>query len=111
MTFSTPGLVLLGKVTLQGVRKLGVKGSQHKFVCLWPDHISGGLMLHGSVDKSDQAYVGHIADVSVYQELEVGDVDQRQIAANIQFFQIFLNLLTLNWTSGKDSGECEAQKN
>ena len=53
-------------------------------------------MLHGSVDKSDQAYVGHIADVSVYQELEVGDVDQRQIAANIQFFQIFLNLLTLN---------------
>ena len=52
----------------------------------WPDHISGSLMLHGGVDQGHQSYVGHIADVSVYQELEVGDVDQRQIAAKILFF-------------------------
>ena len=76
-------------MSLQGVRKLGWKRSRYKFVYLWPDHISGGLMLHCSVDEGYQGYVGHIADVSVYQELEVGDVDQRQIAANIQFFQIF----------------------
>ena len=38
-------------------------------------------MLHGGVDQGDQADVGHIADVGVDQELEVGDVDQRQVAA------------------------------
>ena len=44
---------------------------------IWPDNISGSLMLHGGVYQGHQGYVGHIADVSVYQELEVGDVDQR----------------------------------
>ena len=47
-----------------------------------PDDISGGLVLHGSVDQGDQGDVGHVADVGVDQELEVGDVDQRQVAAN-----------------------------
>ena len=56
----------------------------------WPDHISGSLMLHGGVDQGHQGYVGHIANVSVNQELEVGDVDQRQIAAKIHFFQFSL---------------------
>ena len=97
-------------MSLQGVRKLRWKRSRHKFVYLWPDHISGGLMLHCSVDEGNQGYVGHIADVSVYQEPEVGDVYQRQIAANIHFSPIFFNPWTLNSTSGKDSGECEAQK-
>ena len=47
-------------------------------------------MLHGGVDQGHQGYVGHIANVSVNQELEVGDVDQRQIAAKIHFFQFSL---------------------
>ena len=37
-------------------------------------------MLHGGVDQGDQGNVGHIADVGVDQELEVGDVDQCQVA-------------------------------
>ena len=52
-----------------------------------PDDISGGLVLHGGVDKGDERNVGHIADVSVDQELEVCNVDQRQIAAMIILFR------------------------
>ena len=38
-------------------------------------------MLHSSVDKGDEGNAGHIADIGVDQELEVCNVDQRQIAA------------------------------
>ena len=48
-----------------------------------PDHISGGLMLHGGVDQGHQGDVCHIADVCVDQKLEVGDVDDRQVTAKI----------------------------
>ena len=46
-----------------------------------PDDISGGLVLHGGVDEGDEGNVGHIADVGIDQEVEVCNVDQRQIAA------------------------------
>ena len=68
----------------------------HKKVVLFfegfpkPDHISGSLMLHGGVDEGDQGYVGHIADVCIDQELEVGDVDQRQITAKIHSLSLYL---------------------
>lgn len=38
-------------------------------------------MLHGSVDEGDEGNVGHVADVSVDQKVEVCNVDKRQIAA------------------------------
>ena len=48
-------------------------------------------MLHGGVDEGDQGYVGHIADVCVDQELEVSDVDQRQITEKIMLYLYIYN--------------------
>ena len=51
----------------------------------WPDDISCVLMLHGSVDDGYQGYVGHIADIIVDQELEVGNVDDSNVPMVIMY--------------------------
>ena len=38
-------------------------------------------MLHGGVDDGDEGEGGDVADVAVYEEPEVGDVDQGEVAA------------------------------
>ena len=45
-------------------------------------------MLHGSVDDGDQRYVGHIADIIVDQELEVGNVDYCEVPKGVHIYDV-----------------------
>ena len=53
-------------------------------------------MLHGSVDDGYQGYVGHIADIIVDQELEVGNVDDSNVPMVIMYKKCVVNILKIN---------------